>query len=309
MIYARFGDITLIRGIGLDDVLEGQPSIVVLDDEYADIYGEYSFLGYDVYAPLFERDRVDVIGLFEAAVSLSKRPLVVVCGDKVNDRCVYGLAASLLLAGREARAALRDAWSMVSRLYPGAVEPRNPFMEASLYTLERLLGLVGREGVAGLITLGNTYGYGWGLRHYNESLVWAWGLGAEDDVMVAVALHFLVEGPGEPLELLELRRNAIGDATLEALSGGRWRDARRVLVEYAKGDGRRGAALRVVEELGTGSGDVLLVRRGEGFTVVSCPVVEGAPSKHCVERVGRASRLLDSCEGLGARELRIEVLG
>ncbi len=310
MIYARIGDITLLRGIGLDDVLDGSPNIVVLDDEYADIYGEYSFLGYEVYAPLFETNRADVTGLFEAAVVLTKRPLVIVCGDRLNERCLYGLAASLVLQGRSADEALREAWGMVSRLYPGAREPRNAFLEASLYTLERLYRLTGKEGIAGLVALGNNYGYGWGLRHYNESLVWAWGLDADDHVMLAVALHFLVEGPGEPLELLMLRRDAIGDNVLDALTGGRWSSVQRVLEEYAKGVERgRGAALRVIEELGPGSGEVLLVWRGDGYGLVKCRVVEGAPSKQCVERVGRASEVLVRAEGLGARELRIEPVG
>ncbi len=311
MIYVREGDYVLLRGIGLDDILaelEEVGSILVVDEEYADLYGEYVFLGYDVYVVIPSGRYCDIVSLYQAGLVQEKKPSILVCGEQPLN-CKYAIAAHFALKGLEATEASSRAWSIVSRLYPGRTEPRSPLLDAALTAVSRLSRLLGVKGLGAVIGLADNYGYGWGLEHYNDAVAWTSTLGADDDTLLASALHFLTEGPGEPSYLLRERLEAVKPEFLRGLLGKHYDKVLGILESFAEKRLEGNAAiLTLVEELEPGSGSVKLVeKRGDAIIVYCRDAGEGVPDRRCVERVGRAAELLKKA-GLSVGDIRIEVL-
>lgn len=283
----------LIKGLGLDDVLEPDRSIVIVDDFYADYYGDYIFLGYNVYAAVPVAGRGDALGLFEAAILLDRGPSVLVCGDEPT-QCLYVLASHMALHGREPREALEEAERLVSRLY-GRGAPRSPAADYAVKALYRLGRILGPDRFAAAVGAGDAYNYGWGRLHYAETLSWLAAIEASDEALAAASVHYLVEGPGEPGKLLDLRVEALGREALGEILGPLAGAALGALRGYAEGRLEGAAAeLALVEALRPGGeGALYLERRGETL-LVHCPAgEEGEPSRGCVEAAGAAAGLLE----------------
>ena len=295
---AKYLNHVFIVGPGLDHVLEPGKRLVILDEYYADIYGEYFFLGYNVLAETIDFNRGDTIGAYTAAILLDGDPAVVVCGEDPRN-CVVGLAAYMVLWNNaEPLEAVKRAWSILAKLYPGQGELVLPQQAlAALQGLKAALEAAGgRSRLAPLIALASNYEYGRGRLHYGESIAWAAGLGATPPQMLAILLHFLAEGPGgPPATILRQRLEAVGEANLLSLLGPDTEEALAALRAYCRGDMDNSAAalLALIEELGPGGSSVHHVgREGDRLLVYCRSGKEGEPVKECVEAVGRANELL-----------------
>lgn len=300
----------LIRGPGLDEVLEPGRKIVLLDDFYADMYGDYVFLGYDALAETIEAGRADYVGLLAAALLLEGEPGVVVCGDK-PDTCLLALAAHMVykdsLGPEEA---LRRAARLLARLY--GEEPR-----VGVQGVTGLMGIYASINALGggaeaakklsiLLSLAANYEYGRGRLHYGEHVSWLAALNAGREAQLAGLLHFLAEGPGEPRKLLEARLDAIGEERLLAVLGRPEKRALEVLRDYVSLL-QTGAArlLALVEALGPGEPHLVhLERRGSKLLVYCMPGSQGEPSRECVAAVEKASKLIPLKEA-GIESIRI----
>ena len=284
-----------IVGPGLDEVLEQGYRLVLLDEFYGDMYGDYVFLGYDVYHESIAAGRGDLVGLYTAGLLLSKGPSVVVCGEDPRGCLAAATAYRLLARGGGWRGHARDAWRALREIYPG-LEPRLPApLAAALEALERLLAVYGSGRLGLLMSLGESYGYGWGRLHYGESLAWTLTLGAPREALLAASLHFLAEGPGEPGVLLSRRLEALGgvERLREALGDGA-AEAVQLL--------RRGSPwLELVEALGPGGEAPVYVEGAGGRLLLYCG---GPVSRQCLEAASRAERLAE--ELLSARPRLVE---
>ncbi|ABM81203.1 hypothetical protein [Hyperthermus butylicus] len=299
-----------VVGPGLDEVLEPGKRLVLLDEFYADLYGEYFFLGYDVLAETINLSRGDTIGAYTAAVLLDGDPAVVVCGQNPWN-CVVGLAAYMVLWGNtEPLDAVKQAWNTLAKLYPGREElvvPRQAL--AALHGLKAALEAAGsRDRLGPLIALASNYEYGRGRLHYGESIAWAAGLGATPLQVLTVLLHFLAEGPGgPPATILRQRLEAVGEANLLSLLGPDAEEALAALRAYCRGDMDDSAAalLALIESLRPGEPGVNHVgREGDKLLVYCSSGGEGEPVRECVEAVGQADKLL-SKTGLGLSGVKV----
>lgn len=301
----RYNNHILIQGQGLDEILEPERGILVVDDFYGDIYGDYIFLGYDVYVTVPNVERGDLVSLVEAAVILDKGPMIVVCGNE-PERCLYVIATHAALHGEEPGRALEEAAGELAKLYDRPPRLRKPPMYAvhAAYRLGKLLGI---ERLSPIIGLGDSYNYGWGSIHYGETNAWLAAMEASDVALLAGALHFLTEGPGEPAHLLRLRLEAVGEKALHELLGGYTQEVVKTLQAFAEGRPEGAAAeLLLAETLGPGSGDVDYVERNNRELRVACPTGDqGEPLPSCVERVGKAAKLVEEKRPMGLESVRI----
>lgn len=289
----RYNEHILIKGLGLDELLEPGRGVLIVDNFYADYYGDYIFLGYDVYVAVPRIERGDTLGLFNAAALLDRGPMVIVCGDE-PEQCLYTIAAHEALHGRDPAEALDEAIERLHGFY-GKEPQRSRPAEEALKALHKVGRLLGPDRFAAITGVGDSYNYGWGPLHYGETLAWLAELEASDEALAAASLHFLLEGPGEPQRLLELRLEALTLGALRELLGGLADKALKTLRDYAAGRLEGAAAeLALVEKLGPGEGPVLYPERRGDTLLVHCAVdSEGAPAAGCVERVGEAARLLE----------------
>jgi len=304
---ARYGQHVLIIGPGLDDFLEPGRRIIILDDFYADIYGDYVFLGYDTLVENPRVDRADMIGLHNAAVLLDGGPAVVVCGKEPGP-CLHAVAAHIVYrGGRAPEEALREAARLLQGLYGG--EP-----EATPQGLAALRGLHAARSAAGgpeplslAVSLAANYGYGRSRLHLGEHVSWLAQLGAPREAVLAGLLHFLTESPTgrfDPLDLLETRLSALGEENLARSIPGA-AEALRILRDYARAAALPAARLlRLVEALEPGGEHVTHVERRDGTVLVQCRTgPEGLPAKECLRLVQEAARLLP-LEDYGLTELK-----
>jgi hypothetical protein len=301
----RYENHVLMKGQGLDHVLEQGRAVLILDDFYADIYGDYIFLGYDVYVTVPLAGRGDTLSLLEAAILLDRGPLVVVCGEEPT-ACLYAVAAHRALHGAEPEEAIAEARKALAGLYGEEPQPSAP-AGYSVKAIHRLGRLLGAERISPMLAAGEAYNYGWGRLHYGEALAWLAAVGASDAALLAGALHFLTEGPGEPTHLLRVRLEALGEETLRELLGARTGEVLETLRGFAQGRAEGPAAeLLLVETLGPGGGDILYVeRRGEELWLHCRRGSEGEPTRGCVERAGRAAELVEKTRPAGLSRVRI----
>ncbi|NOZ89415.1 MAG: hypothetical protein GXO15_05765 [Crenarchaeota archaeon] len=281
----RHGDHIFLVGPGLDEVIEPGRRIILLDEFYGELYGDYIFLGYDVYseAPLVERG--DLVGLYTAGLVMSRQPSIVVCG-KAPVACVAASAAEAVLRGGSWREAASRAAAALEKLYGGEARSLPAPAAAALEALERLARLYGVEGLKLLMSLASTYDYGLGRLHYGETLAWTASIGLGDDTLAAASLHFLAEGPGEPRKLLGMRLEALGgrEKIEEAFDG----PGARAVELLEKGE----PGLELVESLNPGGEAPVYAERRGGELLLYCPGEE--PPKPCAEAAGRAEKLAGS---------------
>ena len=296
---SRYRDFRVIEGPGLDEILEPGDKIVLLDDYYADLYGDYIFLGYDTYAAPFRVDRADLAGLHNAAELLDSGSGIIVCG-KNPSVCLYAVAAREALDGSAPGEALEKAARLLEPIYQrNPLESRTGPGDAALLGLTRSIEALGPNGVRVALGLAANYEYGLhGSLHYGETVSWAAVLGASPDALAAALLHFLVEGPGEPATILRRRLEAVGEASLEAAIGPRAENALAVLRSYASGRYENGAAvLALVEALEPGRETLRHVARNGAELLAYCPgTSEEGPSRGCVSAVDRARRFFKASQ-------------
>ncbi len=308
---ARYGDHVLIIGPGLDDVLEPGKRIVILDDFYADLYGDYVFLGYDTLVELPRVDRADMIGLHNAALLLDGGPAVVVCG-KDPGPCLHSVAAHMVYRrGASPEEALGEASELLAALYGDAprATPQGTAALRGLHAAREAAG--GPEPLSLAVSLAANYGYGRGRLHLGEHVSWLAQLEAPKEAVLAGLLHFLTESPTgrfDPLDLLETRLSAIGEENLaKSIPGAA--EALRILRDYARGARTPEARLlRLVEALEPGGEHVLHLERRGATVLVACSTdAEGVPAKQCLERIQEATKQLP-LETLGVTELKPQPL-
>lgn len=302
----RYNNHILVLGPGLDEVLEPGQRIILLDEFYADIYGDYVFLGHDVVAETINTKRADYVGLFTAAVLLDADSSVIVCGAK-PDQCLLALAAHRIYHNAEEPArAVEEAATLLKRLYGKKPRPKVQGLAglAGLYAALKAAG--GASRLSPVMALALNYEYGRGRLHYGETVSWLALIGASHTTVLAGLLHFLVEGPGSPHELLEKRLDTVGEDNLTTLLGERGREALEVLRDYIdrmeRDDSR---TLALVEALGPGEHYILHVDRQDGEVIVYCRAGEHEePDKDCVAAVEKATKLLP-LETIGVSGIRI----
>ncbi len=283
----------LIIGPGLDEVVEPVERIILFDEEYADIYGDYVFLGYDVVAESISLDRADLVGMHNAAVLLDSGPAIVVCGENPG-RCLASIAAHMIYRkGADPGKAVNKASEILGELY-GAKPTLGVQALTGLEGLYSALIAASRKGLSGLMSLALSYEYGLGRLHYGESVSWLSALGANHTVLLAGLLHFLVEGPGSPQELFERRLAAISIEGLIELLGDKAEEALSVLRDYiGPRETEEARTLAFVESLNPGSSHVIHFEKKDREARVYCSVGEqGEPVKDCVRAVREASKLL-----------------
>ena len=291
--YALLEGHRVIVGPGIDHVLEGINTILLLDDYYADIYGDYIFLGYNAYHVPVDPTRADLVNLYNAAQILAENHSVIVCGEN-PERCIYTIAAYLVYTrGVEPRRAVEQARSILRQIYPGhSLTPKSKAALAALQALYRGVRMLGSTRLSILMSLAANYGWGWSDIHYSEHVSWTAALEADDPTLLASMLHFLTEGPGSEEELLKIRLETIGEEELRKTLDSVVDEALEALRLYAKGSGeRRAALLRFVELLEPGKGYILLAALEEGKPTIYCAGGEGIPSRECMERVQKAAGL------------------
>jgi hypothetical protein len=287
----EYGGLRFIVGPGLDDVLEPGMSVVLLDSYYANIYGDYLFLGYDAYATQINVGYADLTGI-ATAVIVSSKPSVVVCGEDPAP-CTLLLAAKMMVDSRRSPMdALREAWGRLSRIYPDSCRaiPREPV--AALEAFGMLLEMVGWEKLQLLLSLASNYEYGRGARFYGELVTWLYKLGAGREALEAALLSFLAYSRhGPPWEILRYRLEAVGEASLLTAFGGWVEEGLATLRRAAEGrlDGGAGQ-LAYVLALQPGEEIVHLAAIEEGHSTIYCSGVE-SPSRDCVKAAGEADRV------------------
>ena len=305
--YALLDGHRIIQGPGIDHVLEGINSILLVDDYYADIYGDYIFLGYDTYHTSITPAIADLVNLYTAAQILSQKPCVVVCGDSPQ-RCIYALAAYLVYArGFEPRDAISRAVGILRQIYPDELlKPKSRAAYAALLALHRAVKLFGATRFSIIMSLASNYGWGWSDTHYSEHVSWVAALNADDPTLAASLLHFLTEGPGSEEELLRIRLETLGERNIRELLGNLADETLSVLREYARKTREpRAALLWFVEKLEPGKGYILLAGRDADTINVYCRGAEGIPDRACVERVKEAAQVLRDAGYREAPRIRI----
>ncbi|ABU82120.1 hypothetical protein Igni_0940 [Ignicoccus hospitalis KIN4/I] len=277
--------LTFIKGPGLDHVIEekGIKRIVVLDPYFGDIYGDYLFAGYEVVEEFPKATLPDVVGFHTAAVLLSKKPAVVVCGfDPL--RCAVALAAYLIKEEKvSVEEAVEEAEERLSSLYGAARVPRVP--KRGLEAYARLASLFG-DYLDAIMALGLNYEFGKGGLHWGEAVTWANSMEYDDPLFLATALHFLAEGHGKRDEVFQRRLEVVRREALEEMLGEEGLEALELVREFAEGKLRE---LEFVEALQPGEGYVRDVeRRGDEVVVrcIGCEAVKGLNELLPLERAG-----------------------
>jgi len=302
----HYNDHILIVGPGLDEILEPGRRILLFDEFYADIYGDYVFLGYDVATESIITERADLVGLYTASVLLDSDPSIIVCGKKPS-QCLLALASHLVYHSmKKPLEALKEAINVLEQLYYNKLRPsiQGLIGLTGLYVSLQVTG--GASKLSPIIALASNYEYGHGRLHYGETVSWLAHLGANKEVVLAALLHFLVEGHGSPRELLERRLSAIGRDNLVTLLGDDGKEAIDILQDYANNmEHEYSRMLALIEILGPGEPYIICVDRRDGELIVYCKEgSHGEPVKDCVLAVGKASKLLPLRE-IGLEEIRI----
>ncbi|AEM39190.1 hypothetical protein Pyrfu_1332 [Pyrolobus fumarii 1A] len=293
----------MVRGVGIDDILEPGYKIVLADDEYVDIYEEYLFRGFDVMNADVNENKADLVGIYSIASFVGDDPAVIVCGS--NSVLCAGIAASILVyKGWSAQEAIEKAEHATASLYGVGRITRQ--LRAAIEALGGLLKAAkNRDIVSVLLGAGEMYGYGKGRLHYGEFLSWLYIVEQEWTVLLAGALHFLTEGADEPRKLLDMRLQAIGKELAYAIDETQLTEAIDILRDYAMEDVKRREAriLRLVESLEPGMPYVSFIDTMSDKLVVVCRCGEyNEPLKECVNAANKASKYLDATR---FNELRI----
>ena len=242
--------------------------------------------------------------MYNAAVLLEAEPSVVVCGEDPG-RCLASIAAHKVYRdGVDPGRAVDEASRLLEELY-GAKPQLSVQALTGLKGLHAALVTAGRSGLSGLMSLALSYEYGLGRLHYGESVSWLSVLGVSHVALLAGLLHFLVEGPGAPQELLERRLAAIGVEGLVELLGSRAEEALSILRDYiGPRETEEARAIALVESLGPGLSHVTHFERMGKEVRVYCSVGgQGEPVKECVKAVREASKLLP-LKSVGVEDLR-----
>ena len=288
---ARYADKEFIVGPGLDELLSPEKSIVLLDEDFGDVYGDYIFLGYDVFSETINVERADIVGIYSSYVLLSKNKVVTVCGKDPRP-CTLALAAHIALGRNlEPREALEAAWSILTEIYDrdSIAIPLQAF--AALQALTRLVNILGKEVFSTIFSLASNYEYGYGRISYGETITWANNLGASDNALIAAALSFLALSlHGAPHEILRYRLEAVGESSLISLIGPRAEKVIATLRNLATTHPDKDAALlQMVVHLGPGTESTIYVDRDSDKVLVYCKGKE--PSKECVTKIQNADKI------------------
>ncbi len=275
MKVTEYDGITFLDGPGLDHILDAKDvnRLVLIDDYFSEIYGEYIFAGYDTVAYPIEIN-TSIPDMFSVASLMIKKPCVVVCGFE-GDRCLLALASYLIyFKGFDVDKALKEAKGVLKKIYEKLELPNNVIN--ALIAFKRLRDLLGPANLSILMSLGMNYDFGWGKMHWGEGLTWLNNLRAPDDVFLSYALHFLAEGHGRRDEVFVRRIEAVGkENLLEFLGKEMGERVLKILEDFAFGRESEGAkALRLIEALEPGKGNVKDVRR-EGNRLVIIGEIKG----------------------------------
>ncbi len=269
--FTEFDGLILLDGPGLDNLLEDNEieRLVLIDDYFSEIYGEYIFAGYDTVAYLLNV-LPSIPDMFSVASLMMKKPSIVVCGFE-GDRCLLALSSYLIFAkGLDVNDAISEARKVLKNIYEKGLELPNNVINA-LKAFKRLRDMLGLSNLSILMSLAMNYDFGWGKLHWGEGLTWLNNLNAPDDLFMAYAMHFLAEGHGKREEIFPKRVEAVGkENILKFLGeeiGNRVID---ILEAFAFNKENEGAkALGLIEELKPGEGKVKDVwREGKRLIVV-----------------------------------------
>ncbi|BEP17192.1 hypothetical protein PYJP_05440 [Pyrofollis japonicus] len=288
----RYQDKEFIIGPGLDELLEPDTNIILLDPDFAEMYGDYIFLGYNTYSEQIHADRADLVGLYTAYILLSKGKSVVVCG-KSPIFCTPVLAAYILIEKDvEPLSALKEAWKTLQPLYESTSTRVSAQIYSALSALRRVVNILGKEVFTTIFSLASNYEYGYGRLSYGETITWTNNLRGSDDAISAAALSFLALSlHGAPAEILRYRLEAVGESSLLSLLGPRAERILAILRRLASENlDEDSALLRLVISLGPGTESVNHVNLDDSKLIVYCTGEE--PTKECMTKVSEADKVL-----------------
>ncbi len=263
----KYSDLVIMVGPGLDHVIgeTGINRIVLLDNYFGEIYGDYIFAGYEVVAELPKAALADVAGFHASAVLLTKKPAIVVCGFE-PERCLATLSAYMIREeGLNANEAYRRAKDVLKNIYDKPLYLPEPAL-LGLRAYERLHKLFGNY-LDAFMALGLNYEFGKDPLHWGEGVSWANALGYDDELFLAYALHFLAEGHGSREEVYRRRMEALGEEPFREMLGEEGLRALKILEEFAKGGVKE---LHFIEAMKPGEGYVRWVRREGKKTFIKC---------------------------------------
>ncbi len=288
---ASYANLRFIVGPGLDEVLQPGDRLVLVDEEYGDIYGDYIFLGYDTLAVSINPGYADLVGI-ASSLLVSEDGGVVVCGER-PERCLALLAARMVVGeGLSVGEALGKSWAVLSKLYGKDCTTFPAELEAALRALGRLAAFPGWDKLRLVLSLASSYEYGKGGRFYGELVSWLAGLGAGREALAAALLSFLAfSRHGPPWEVFRYRLEAVGEANLLAALGGWVEEALAALRGYVEGRLSSDAALLAyMAALRPGDGLFRLVRLEDGRVTLYCSEPSGF-SRECVKAAGEADSI------------------
>jgi len=273
----EYDGLLLLDGPGLDHVLDERDinRLILIDDYFSEIYGEYIFAGYDTVAHLLSV-LPSIPDMYTIAALMMKKPAIVVCGFEGN-RCLLALTSYLIYTkGMEVEKALEEARNILKGIYEKGLELPNNVINA-LKAFKRLRDLFGPSNLSILMSLGMNYDFGWGKLHWGEGLTWLNNLQAPDEVFVAYALHFLAEGHGKREEIFPRRIEAVGRENLIKFLGEELGNkVLEILEAFALNKENEGAkALKLIEGLKPGEGKVKDVWREGKRLVIAGEFEEG----------------------------------
>ncbi len=204
-LYKTLNNIVVAKGEGIDNIVDetGIHKIIVLDEDYADLYSDYTFLGYSIAEAAFANN-LDALSPLHTALTLQEEPAILVCGKEV-DKCTTVLAAYAIL--KKNYNLLAKAARIVEELYGECSIDFNSY--ASIKALKSLLEIIEVKELAVIDSLASTYNYGKSYKHYTNLVTKTLLLTNEKEPLYISLLSFLFEGPGKPNELLALRLEAL----------------------------------------------------------------------------------------------------
>jgi len=288
---ARYADKEFIVGLGLDELLEEEKNVILLDEDFGDMYGDYLFLGYNVFAETIDTTKADIVGIYTARMLLGKGKSVTVCGkDPVP--CTVSLAAYIALEKHiDVLDALREAWNALREIYDRDRVAIPAQLVSALRALKRITSLIGEEAFSALFSLAASYEYGYGRLSYGDLVAWLNNLGASDEALLAGAMSFLALSlHGPPGEILKYRLEAVGESSLVSLIGPRAEKAIAILTRFAENNPDADAALlQFLVHLGPGTDSTLYVDLVNSTVYVYCAGTE--PTRECLTKIQNAERV------------------
>jgi hypothetical protein len=288
----QYQDKEFIIGPGLDEVLRPDKNLVLLDPDFAEVYGDYIFLGYSVYSEQVYTERADLVGLYASYILISKGKSIVVCG-KSPTICTPVLATYILVEKNiEPLRALQEAWKVLKPLYGEDSLKISAQIYSALKALYRIVRIFSKEVFTTLFSLASNYEYGYGRLSYGETISWINNLNGSDNAVGAAALSFLALSlHGAPAEILRYRLEAVGEASLLSLIGPRAEKILAVLRNLALNNlDEDSALLKLVISLGPGTESVNYVTLDNNKLIVYCTGNE--PTKECMTKVSEANNVL-----------------